>query len=245
MPYHVKCIIPHERYCHFDGLNLVSSSVSDAAKADEDELLRLEDTKIWVTGPDGIRQHLSLLEVSSLLRFAYASHLSFMDERDLRIMPVTWGLPHFSDDTMTAISPTAEELGIVVELENGQICKDVDLRYIDCDMGWGVFATNSISSETFVGEYTGIVLFNQNPGPYSLNFPCLDGGHEINAADTGNIIRFVNHSSRPNSEFQRVFHMNIVHTVLRLCRDVAKNEQILVDYSPSYWVGRGVAPMES
>ena len=242
MPYRVRCIIPHDRYCRFDGLTLVPEEIN-AAEADEEDR-RLTETKLILVGQDGERRESSLLELSNLLGFAYATHLAWMDEKDLRLMPVTWGLPQYSslDTGEEVVSPTAADLGISQQLENGEIHTQIEIRYIDPAMGWGVFASSPLPTGEFIGEYVGIVLQTQNPGPYSLNFPCLDGGHEINASDTGNLMRFINHSSQPNASFQRVFHEHIVHTVVRLVRPVSAGGQICVDYSPSYWIGRGVVP---
>jgi len=243
MPYHLRCIIPHDRYCHFEGLRLVPSAVDEA---DEEimEQQRLQERKVLFVGRDGSERLLSLLEISNELRFAYATHLAFMSERDLAIMPATWGLPHFTDDTQTAISPTALELGIVDQLENGELNRGLALKFVSEELGYGVFATETLGADTCLGEYSGIVLFTQNPGSYSLVYPCLDGGHEVNAADTGNLMRFVNHSALPNASFQRVFHNNIIHTVVRTTKSIFSEEQITVDYSPSYWAVRGVTPVD-
>lgn len=242
MPYHILCIIPYDRHCHFDGFDLRVDGADSGAATEAAEERHLEETRVTYVGKDGVSTIMSLLELSILLGFAYATHLQWMCERDLRIMPVTWGLPQFADETMAAISPTALELGIINQLETGELSPDIYVKWVDETIGHGVFASRPLSAGHFCGEYTGIVLMTQSPGAYSLNYPCLDGGHEISAADTGNLMRFINHSSSPNSSFQRVFHENIIHTVVRTTVRVAADEQICVDYSPSYWVGRGVAP---
>lgn len=243
MPYHLRCIIPSDRYCHFDGLRLAVSAVEAEAEAAEEER-RLVETKVNFVDRTGQSRLLSLLEISNELHFAYATHLAFMEERDLAIMPVTWGLPQWADETMEAISPTSLELGIVDQLENGKLHESIFIKFVSDEIGFGVFTSQTLAAGAFLGEYVGIVLATQNPGPYSLNFPCLDGGHEINAADTGNLMRLVNHAQDPNSSFQHVYHESVIHTVVRTIKSVDAGEQISVDYSPSYWVGRGVTPQE-
>lgn len=245
MPYHVRCIIPHDRYCHFVGFELLVSSAEAGAATEAAEERHLADTFISYVDRDAFSSIVSLADLSNRLGFAYTTHLKWMCERDLRIMPATWGLSSFSDETMDAISPTALELGIVRELEGGHLSPDVYVMWVSEALGHGVFAARNLAAGTFLGEYTGIVLATQNPGAYSLNYPCLDGGHEISAADTGNLMRLINHSATPNSSFQRVFHESIIHTVVRTTAGVAADEQICVDYSPSYWKGRGITPMDN
>lgn len=243
MVYHVKCIIPHDRYCHFNGYEFITTN-PDECDEENAEIARLESTKFTFIDQDGTSRVLSLLELSNTLRFAYTTHLSFMEERDFRIMPVTWGLTNFSDDTMTAISPTAHQLGIVDELERGELCSEMYIKYIDPTLGYGLFSSTSLRCDTFIGEYVGIVLCTQQPGEYSLNFPCLDGGHEINAQDTGNLVRFINHSRTPNASFQNVYHEGVIHTVVRMVLEVQGDTQITVNYGVGYWIGRGVSPAE-
>lgn len=217
----------------------------EAGDAESVEARRLLETRIVLFGENGIPRLLSLLEISLELNFAYTTQLSFMSENDLRIMPVTWGLPQFVEETSEAISPTAFDLGIVKQLEGGELSPDIQLRWISAELGYGVFSSQKIPACTFLGEYVGIVLCTQAPGAYSLNFPCLDGGHEINAKDTGNLMRFINHSARPNASFQHVFHENIIHTVVRTVVDIFPDVQICVDYSPGYWLGRGFKPLDN
>ncbi|KAG5592767.1 hypothetical protein H5410_043281 [Solanum commersonii] len=97
--------------------------------------------------------------------------------------------------------------------------------------GWGVRALTSISSGTFICEYTGQLLedteaerrigmdeylfdIGQNYGGYTANSSgqanqnelVEDGGYTIDAARYGNVGRFINHSCSPNLYAQNVVY---------------------------------------
>lgn len=79
----------------------------------------------------------------------------------------------------------------------------------------------------------------QFPTDYAWGYPeCLPGlEFEIDAAEAGNELRFVNHSFRPN--------LTVEHTVLDsrwavffiASRRIRPGEQLLADYGEEYWSG--------
>jgi hypothetical protein len=81
------------------------------------------------------------------------------------------------------------------------------------DLGHGLFAERRLSAHSLLGEYVGVVASSASPTPYSLNYPSSTGGHEINASEVGNIIRFVNHSKCPNAVFRSVVLDGLAHVL--------------------------------
>mmetsp|Transcript_2945 Transcript_2945/g.2939 ORF Transcript_2945/g.2939 Transcript_2945/m.2939 type:complete len:93 (+) Transcript_2945:1-279(+) len=79
---------------------------------------------------------------------------------------------------------------------------------------------------------------------YSLNYPTADKSYVIDASEFGSIIRFVNHSSNPNTEFRSILHQGIVHILCITIREIEKDEQVTVNYGQSYWHHRNINPIE-
>jgi hypothetical protein len=103
-------------------------------------------------------------------------------------------------------------------LEKGGTLDNVIVRYIpdigDCVIGYGLFVRERVEIGTMIGEYCGILHTTAVvPSSYSLNYPSSDGNCEINASEYGNLIRFVNHSSNPNTSFQQYLHNEVLHIV--------------------------------
>ncbi len=93
-------------------------------------------------------------------------------------------------------------------------------------IGYGLYTNSKILNNTFIGEYTGIVSsggkYNSNDdineggssmSNYRLCYPSTDGGFAIDAAEYGNVTRFINHSWRPNCEIRNIFLDGIIHCV--------------------------------
>lgn len=58
--------------------------------------------------------------------------------------------------------------------------------------------------------------------------------YQIFQGNMGNFTRFINHSCRPNSQFQR-FYWRGIERVLVVSRGVSAGSEITVDYSDFYW----------
>lgn len=58
--------------------------------------------------------------------------------------------------------------------------------------------------------------------------------YQIFQGQKGNFTRFINHSCRPNSQFQR-FYWRGIERILVVSRGVPASSEITVDYSDSYW----------
>jgi len=76
------------------------------------------------------------------------------------------------------------------------------------DVGHGLFSDAGIAAGSFIAEYVGVLYARRGaPSAYSLFYPCHDGSYEVDAAEYGNVCRFVNHSStRCNAAYKHVLH---------------------------------------
>lgn len=87
--------------------------------------------------------------------------------------------------------------------------------------GTGVFANQEVAAATFLGSYEGRpTLVN---GTYVL-WVQAEPEDEWQGFDGNNVLRFLNHSSRPNAEFDG--------QALYACRSISENEEITIDYGP-------------
>jgi SET domain-containing protein len=121
---------------------------------------------------------------------------------------------------------------------------DVVLRWINDQMGWGVFAARSFKTKEYIAEYTGILRRWQRSD--RRNGYCFEYVHEsgkgtsflIDARDQAGIARYINHSSKPNLQPTLATVGSITHLILLVKKPIQKGEQLCYDYGPAYWSKR-------
>ncbi|KGO64372.1 hypothetical protein PITC_022710 [Penicillium italicum] len=97
----------------------------------------------------------------------------------------------------------------------------------------GVIARCEFERGTAIAEFVGLVT----QGIEGLDV--MIGGsperpYQVFQGQMGNFTRFVNHSCRPNSQFQK-FYWRGIERILVVSRGVTAGTEITVDYSDSYW----------
>ncbi|KAK1292038.1 Histone-lysine N-methyltransferase, H3 lysine-9 specific SUVH5 [Acorus calamus] len=115
--------------------------------------------------------------------------------------------------------------------------------------GWGVRSPNRIAAGAFVCEYVGEVITEREAGKRSNDEYLFDvgrnyGGGEaceedscftIDAAEYGNVGRFINHSCSPNLYAQNVLFdhddRRVPHVMLFALADIAAYEELAYDYN--------------
>lgn len=143
---------------------------------------------------------------------------------------------------------------IIPLLEQGFFAFDLDVRYINNLMGYGLYTKCKLKAEEYLGEYVGLVSnFQQssisdegnvhNTSDYALYYPVCGGGYHIDAREYGNILRFMNHSDNPNAKFCCVILNKLAHVIVMTMREIEVNEQITVNYSSNYWLTRKLKPL--
>lgn len=118
--------------------------------------------------------------------------------------------------------------------------------------GLGLFAAAGIPEGGLIGEYTGIVRPAREiapdevdeeghfPDDWSWEYPADIPGWpplEIDAARSGNGLRFVNHSMDPNLRPDHFLLGAEWVIVFIAARDIAKGEEFTIDYGDDYWSG--------
>lgn len=130
------------------------------------------------------------------------------------------------------------------EIEAGHTA-DVRIEFISNMMGYGLFAEKKIKKKAFIAEYVGIVRKYNFDSDYK-NAYCFeymiadihDTPFIIDAKDSGNIARFVNHDPKGNVTPTAVYHKGVMRVVLQANREIKKDEQLCYDYGPEYWAER-------
>lgn len=116
------------------------------------------------------------------------------------------------------------------------------IKWISPHKGYGLFAYEDLPAGSFIGEYAGIVRRHSKrldeANPYCFEYPVFFLGktpYTIDAKDEGNLLRFINHSYRPNLYLKRAYSQGIMHIILRAKEDIAKGCELTYDYGPNYW----------
>src|SRR3989338_547511 len=104
-------------------------------------------------------------------------------------------------------------LGVYFDREIAEgVSPPIAIRWVDDEVGRGVFAEKRIPPRAYVGEYTGVVS-EQTPEEvkekrYCIRYPVWDtplSPFVIDAEEQGHFTRFLNHSERPNLYLQSVY----------------------------------------
>ncbi len=135
------------------------------------------------------------------------------------------------------------------EVQKGHHPK-VALKWIDDTLGFGVFAQQRIQSCTFIGEYTGVI---KDLGKRSTkdNYYCVQYTSwgirrkklSIDAQNSGNFTRFINHSQTPNLGLQSIYWCGLPRMVLVSLKEIEKGEQLTFDYGSLFWKHCPQAPL--
>jgi uncharacterized protein len=130
------------------------------------------------------------------------------------------------------------------EIRYGKIA-DISINYINDTKDYGVFANSDFSKNSFIGEYIGLLrkrkgaldqkndyLFEYLLG-YETSTPFT-----IDARETSNLMRFVNHSDKGNITPTPVLINNVIHIVLLTTKAIKKGDELSYDYGSTYWARR-------
>jgi hypothetical protein len=130
------------------------------------------------------------------------------------------------------------------QLSQGLTAKVV-VKWINTDLGYGLFADEDLAPGAFIGEYTGLVrrLYRRRPDPngYCFHYPTRFGSLKyfvIDALKEGNLLRFVNHSDRPNLLPFCAVDRGLLHTIFMTSHFVSKGKQLTIHYGDDYWIKR-------
>lgn len=141
------------------------------------------------------------------------------------------------------ISNEAIELGarFIHHIETAFI-RSVSVRWINDEVGQGLFVEEDLEAGSYVGEYTGVVRKNDRRyfeplNNYCYEYPVPDdiGRSYVIDATQGNLTRFINHSFTPNLKPMHVFYEGFYHLIFLALERIEKGRQLSYDYGKNYW----------
>lgn len=122
---------------------------------------------------------------------------------------------------------------------------DTSIKWINSELGYGLFADEDLSEKSFVGEYTGIVrqvsrnhpklngyCFHYPTRFWSSNYFVIDALHE------GNLTRFINHHAHPNLQPLWLVNRGLLHLIFITKQFIAAGSELTFNYGSDYWLHR-------
>lgn len=197
--------------------------------------------------PSGQHQVMNIAQVEKLMACIYTSRLMFQSKVLLRNYPF-WGYSHHESDE--TLFPSSMDAHISALIDVGYTHADLEIQHVpEMNDELGLFTSQVLAKDTFMGEYTGLVAQDMTDScqsdRYGVDYPNCHARHSISlsAMEHGNIMRCINHSSKPNVVFQMVIHRGILHLVVRTIGSIQPGEQLFVDYGEAYWHRLGIVPI--
>lgn len=123
----------------------------------------------------------------------------------------------------------------------------ISIRFINSTVGYGVYAEEDIPPYSILNHYTGELKtykFVNSTNDYLFSFSHLEN-YVIDAKDSGNWTRFMNHNSSKDSlnvvpwEYYSDLGPKIVFT--SGSKGIKKGKQLLFSYGDDYWEERNIA----
>ncbi len=121
---------------------------------------------------------------------------------------------------------------------------DIEIRYINETLGYGVFAARDFAKMEFIAQYSGIVRKSRRSdrtNAYCFEYTLANGiktPYTVDAQDQGGIGRLINHSEVPNLQSSLATIDFINYIVLITSKPIKNGEQLCYDYGPDYWSHR-------
>lgn len=163
-------------------------------------------------------------EFQELTGVVYLPHLQFLDLDTLIRVKTQCARAY----RLNAIDSSMKWLGAFYkkELSTGFV-NDVAIRWINEEIGFGVFANRTIKKGEFIGEYTGVVkrcrFFHKNVNDYCFHYPIynlLINVHTIDAEKKGNETRFINHKIEGNCTSFICYYDHLLHVCIRAREEI-------------------------
>ncbi len=192
-------------------------------------------------GDSAIRQYSrDEFEAAFSLRYLPAPYFKSVELLEEAVANCPWLLLH------TVAGQEHRNLGSVLHksLFSGKVA-DVAIRWIDDEMGYGLYAKNLIAKETFIGQYTGEVCrvgrFKTPQNGYCMHMPTRFWSLRyfvIDAEHAGNELRFANHSEEPCMRPYCLVDRSLVHVGFFASRQIEPGEELTFNYGKDYWKHR-------
>jgi hypothetical protein len=119
------------------------------------------------------------------------------------------------------------------------------LVYIDDTLKWGVFAADDIPVGSYIGEYTGVVVKEEEVASLDYCYDYIDREFAIDSYQQGNFTRFINHSYLPNVCSEWIEVDGVWHLIYIAIKAIKRGEQLVENYTAGYWAARNRNPVEA
>lgn len=199
-----------------------------------------EPPRIKVALPDELATtDLTFEDVSTVFGFEFTPTLFFTDYR--RFTEVLGNCPWTLKST--PLGDEHRELAKTChdEIWHGKTA-DVSVRWIHERVGFGLFAEGDLDDGEVIGNYTGEVRPYIDPDPeknaYAFHYPTRLfswNRYMVDARERGNLLRFVNHSDRPNLRPVCALDRNLIHLLFVTQREIPAGSHLTLNYGNDYW----------
>ncbi|HLB53339.1 MAG TPA: SET domain-containing protein-lysine N-methyltransferase [Chlamydiales bacterium] len=134
-------------------------------------------------------------------------------------------------------------LGIYFDREiNEGIHPKVSIRFIDKEVGFGVFAEQRIPPCSFIGEYTGKLIpwkkWILREKFHAVRYTVWGSERKkfiLDGETMGNFTRCINHSFTPNVCLQSVYWKGIPRMIFMSLKEITAGTQLTFDYGALFW----------
>jgi uncharacterized protein len=118
----------------------------------------------------------------------------------------------------------------------------MSVRWVDDEIGFGVFAAERILPCSYVGEYTGLIQERKTKhireSNYCIRYTSWPMGrrqHVIDAENMGNFTRFINHSDTPNISLVSTYWRGLPRLIFLSLQEIPEGTQLTFDYGKTFW----------
>lgn len=169
----------------------------------------------------------------------YYSHLQFESPKALtqKLHEAPWLIAR------TPIGKPIRQEGIAyqTEISTGYVA-DTVIKWINSEIGYGLFAGIDFFPNTYIAEYTGkvrqVLRLHKDLNPYCFHYPTRWFSWNytvIDASIQSNESRFINHSDTPNLQPHWVYDRGLMHLILMAAEFIPKGTQLTFNYGKDYW----------
>lgn len=197
--------------------------------------------KVQLKDEETIKNY-SIPEFEKLFQITYRPFLTFPSYQTLK--EVIRNCPYLMRFEWLIFSKDEAEIPYQTQLSTGSTA-DTFIKWINPTLRYGLFAADDLPEKSFVGEYTGMVRRvdrkHPNLNAYCFHYPTRFWSFKyfvIDSLNEGNILRFVNHSSKPNLQPLWIVNRGLLHLIFITKCYISQGTELTFDYGADYWIHR-------
>ena len=123
--------------------------------------------------------------------------------------------------------------------------KKCEVRWINEEIGFGVFAKEAYEEGEVVGFYAGVLTDEEEDNDYCFRFSDPFDGLVIDASIRGNFTRYFNHAPADRCNLSAIeYPYDGLPYIMFVAKDrILRGQQLSFDYEDAYWETKGVVPL--